>query len=731
MPNKLAPACSCPSRRSSLACNKQLHRCHGLDWRLNLYAIAHVLWKPLFGLGGHPLAGGVVSDFFRPKIQQIVDAASAHDPADRPPIDDLRNALFSLVRGQVAPYCVPQNVGVVSFSAQRDKADKMLHGAPIKDAPRWDAPETIDLPKLTHGEKPITLTNWFFKFQPTPQMPMTVRLLGVYNEQPWGSSPIYVRQNATLLRTRSGKAYMLRGAVNCEGLKTEGFNDEFCHKFHYGFPSRWKETLADAWDKLQNTLRKQFFAKHAPKTPLKYDAAEWIDRSELSMSGGGGGGGAGSASEDFVVALSSEESEGSAFSIRTKAKSGGVAHAVWLSASATETTDGDQVDTADDDTEPSAIIANHDAVSEKPGDAAAVKQLLADERAEKSRLAALASKSPCGAEGIEAEGACCLVTCGACGGARCETHTGGRAGCCPDQIHRSGLLCHDNLPPCILQPIAASKAAALPQRVSAPHDACSWAPSEVAAMPYDIEESHALLASSTIGAKRCTVPHEAVHVGLFPQTTVARAELLPNPGRITVDIAVTVTQAPLELVIGIGNGTSSSFQQQITVLRFNGDTKQVEVAKNPLNAPPNKQLFHDVAEGITFNIRAIINPNDRTLDVSMRDFVTGAPPMHDYAKAVPFVSSVPATPFTPAVAVGGIADADACAHRIGFATLLRRGGAVVCFGTIATTRATTSMAAAAAPTAPVVTTPKVTPKVTPTVTPKAATTASTLAPSMA
>jgi hypothetical protein len=408
-----------PEPPLEFGCNKQLHRCHGLDWRLNLYAIAHVLWKPLFGLGGHPLAGGVVSDFFRPKIQQIVDAASAHDPADRPPIDDLRNALFSLVRGQVAPYCVPQNIGVTSFSTQRDKADKMLHGAPNKDAPRWDVPETIELPKLSHGEKPITLTNWFFKFQPTPQMPMTVRLLGVYNEQPWGSSPIYVRQNATLLRTRSGKAYMLRGAVNCEGLKTEGFTDEFCHKFHYGFPSRWKENLSDAWDKLQNTLRKQFFAKHAPKTPLKYDAAEWIDRSELSVSGAGAGvGGAGSASEDFVVALSSEQSEGSAFSIRTKAKSGGVAHAVWLSASATDTTttadtDGDQVSGGDDDaTETSAIIQNHDVVSEKPGDAAAVKQLLADERAEKSRLAALASKSPCGAEGLEAEGVCCLLTCG-------------------------------------------------------------------------------------------------------------------------------------------------------------------------------------------------------------------------------------------------------------------------------------------------------------------------------
>jgi hypothetical protein len=174
-----------PEPPLEFGCNKQLHRCHGLDWRLNLFAIAHVLWKPLFGLGGHPLAGGVVSDFFRPKIQQIVDAASAHDPADRPPIDDLRNALFSLVRGQVAPYCVPQNIGVTSFSTQRDKADKMLHGAPNKDAPRWDVPETIELPKLSHGEKPITLTNWFFKFQPTPQMPMTVRLLGVYNEQPW------------------------------------------------------------------------------------------------------------------------------------------------------------------------------------------------------------------------------------------------------------------------------------------------------------------------------------------------------------------------------------------------------------------------------------------------------------------------------------------------------------------------------------------------------------------
>jgi hypothetical protein len=50
-------------------------------------------------------------------------------------------------------------------------------------------------------------------------------------------------------------------------------------------------------------------------------------------------------------------------------------------------------------------------------------------------------------------------------------------------------------------------------------------------------------------------------------------------------------------------------------------------------------VFHDVAEGMTFNIRAVIDPIARTLDVAMRDFVAGAPPMHDYAKAVPFVSN--------------------------------------------------------------------------------------------
>ena len=154
---------------------------------------------------------------------------------------------------------------------------------------------------------------------------MTVRLLGVYNDQPWGSSPIFLRENATLLRTRSGilrfcfvflndffsieldhsfvhlaiacllacflvetlttdkfagKLYALDGSVHCEGLQTEGFSDDICHRFKHGFPFHWKSYLAKVWNEQQAKLRAEFFQKQSPNAPLTFEEYQ-IDESRM------------------------------------------------------------------------------------------------------------------------------------------------------------------------------------------------------------------------------------------------------------------------------------------------------------------------------------------------------------------------------------------------------------------------------------------------------------------
>ena len=704
-----------PEPPLEFACEKKRRRCRGIDTRLNLYAVAHVLWKPLFGLGGHPLVGGIVSDFFRPKVQQIVDAAAALDPADRPPVDDLRRALLALIRGQVPPYFLPSNADVRDFVAMRDKADKMLHGAPSKDAAPYSqiGSDEWDLPKPAKGAKPIALSNWFFKFQPTPQMPMTVRLMGVFQNQPWGSSPIYIRENATLLRTRSGKEYALVGAVNCEGLKTEGFSDEFCHKFHYGFPSRWKENLADAWDTQQDEMRRLFFAKNAPKHPLEFDVDDWLDLSELSStlhsSAASGRGDARSSTGDDDSSSSTVT-----FSQPSRAKSGGVAHGAWFSGGSDSKSDSDSGDDsggggggggdrskaahrdknvivfldrqpkpADDDDDTEAGSSEDDAPKAKnPAEAAAAAELLAQERAERDRLQKLAAASPCGAEGLEAEGVCCLTSCGACGGARCESHIGGRAGCCPDQIHRSALSCNDNLPPCVLHAIEAPHEG--PPRVAPPADACNWMPTAQSEKPYDIDEHQVQITATPISASRCIAvqPGAGIQRGLIPTIKATAMRPIPRPGFKTIDLAVTVTETPLELFIGISNGTTVSFQAVAVALRFNGDTNSIDVSKNPSTTPVDRNLFHAVERGRTYNIRAVLDAATHTYEVSMRDFVGGAPALHVYAEHVPFVNSTAAQPFAPSFAVGGVADKAACARRFGFLVLLRTGGANICFAPI-------------------------------------------------
>ena len=171
--------------------------CRGLDASLALYAVAHILWRPLFGVGGHIAPPGVVSDFFRPRIESIIEAATAPLPGDRPPAEDLRLALLALVRGRVAPFFVPHNSDVTTFERMRDRHHRVLGtlGATTNATRAMDyiaAAAKASLPKLTYADKkrPIVLTKWWFKFQPSSDIASAVRLLGVYQGQSWGSSPV-------------------------------------------------------------------------------------------------------------------------------------------------------------------------------------------------------------------------------------------------------------------------------------------------------------------------------------------------------------------------------------------------------------------------------------------------------------------------------------------------------------------------------------------------------------
>jgi hypothetical protein len=106
------------------SCRQPSNVCRGLDSALTLYAIAHVLWKPLFGVGGYITPPGVVSDFYRPRIESIVAAAAAAEPDDRPPPADLRRALLALVSSKVQPFFVPHNsdgfTRVIDFVFRKD-----------------------------------------------------------------------------------------------------------------------------------------------------------------------------------------------------------------------------------------------------------------------------------------------------------------------------------------------------------------------------------------------------------------------------------------------------------------------------------------------------------------------------------------------------------------------------------------------------------------------------------
>ena len=134
----LAKGLVAPTPPLDFSCNLEREMCRGLDRRLHVYAVAHMLWKPLFGLYGHPLPGGIVSDFFRPKVQDIVDAACAPDPNDRPPIADLKHALLALVRGEVPAYFVPQNSDVRQFVKLRDRHERYLTGEVPRNTTRWN-----------------------------------------------------------------------------------------------------------------------------------------------------------------------------------------------------------------------------------------------------------------------------------------------------------------------------------------------------------------------------------------------------------------------------------------------------------------------------------------------------------------------------------------------------------------------------------------------------------------
>jgi len=46
--------------------------------------------------------------------------------------------------------------------------------------------------------------------------------------------------------------------------------------------------------------------------------------------------------------------------------------------------------------------------------------------------------------------ACCLKSCGSCGGKRCNTRPGGNAGCCSGAIKNSGRVCGNVEPPCFM-----------------------------------------------------------------------------------------------------------------------------------------------------------------------------------------------------------------------------------------------------------------------------------------
>ncbi|XP_055334831.1 uncharacterized protein LOC129585935 [Paramacrobiotus metropolitanus] len=164
----------------------------------------------------------------------------------------------------------------------------MARARSTRAQPRPDAPiKCVRVPAVQNAAKPrAVLHDWYLKKHTAASV---VQLVGSFDgqnisihsftEQKFTTSVIITRVSETLVTTITGSAYELRGKINAEAMRANGFSVQVIRAFENGFPSNWEDVIRQDFAKTRSAKKFDFgqkidllgsaAKKHAPKRELE------------------------------------------------------------------------------------------------------------------------------------------------------------------------------------------------------------------------------------------------------------------------------------------------------------------------------------------------------------------------------------------------------------------------------------------------------------------------------
>ncbi|XP_049624904.1 mis18-binding protein 1 [Suncus etruscus] len=142
---------------------------------------------------------------------------------------------------------------------------------------------------ITNGvenNKVVQLKEWIIKaINNNTAICVEGKLIDIANIY-WHSNVIIERIEYNKLRTLSGNIYILKGIIDKNSMKEEGYPYYLIRKFMFGFPEKWKEYIDDFLEKLRKCEKKGGNTKQKKKTGrlVSYTQKSVKDGTEKNLS---------------------------------------------------------------------------------------------------------------------------------------------------------------------------------------------------------------------------------------------------------------------------------------------------------------------------------------------------------------------------------------------------------------------------------------------------------------
>uniref|UniRef100_A0A8C3VXW6 Mis18-binding protein 1 n=1 Tax=Catagonus wagneri TaxID=51154 RepID=A0A8C3VXW6_9CETA len=122
---------------------------------------------------------------------------------------------------------------------------------------------------ITNGveeNKVVQLQEWMIKIiNDNTAICVEGKLIDITNVY-WHSNAIIERIKHNKLRTLSGNIYILKGMIDRNSMKEEGYPNYLIRKFMFGFPEKWKEYIDNFLEQLRACDKKEGKARQKQKT---------------------------------------------------------------------------------------------------------------------------------------------------------------------------------------------------------------------------------------------------------------------------------------------------------------------------------------------------------------------------------------------------------------------------------------------------------------------------------